>query len=117
MLGGKTAVRYKFWVEHNDALVFGVGRFRLLQDIDRLGSISKAAETNHMSYRAAWGKIRATEERWGVKLVLTTVGGSTGGGAELTDEARGLLERYEGFAAEAESAVEGKFEKFFADLR
>jgi len=83
----------KIWLEKNGA-IFGDGLFDLLSNVDSLGSISQAAKVLGMSYRAAWGKIKITEKRWGVPLVITQVGGEMGGGARLTVQASELLKRY-----------------------
>jgi N-terminal domain of molybdenum-binding protein len=50
-------------------MVFGYGRVLLLNKIEELGSLRKAASCMGMSYQAAWKKLRATEEALGVKLV------------------------------------------------
>lgn len=108
-----TRARCKIWVEHDDALVFGSGRYKLLQAIDETGSINEAATQVRISYRAAWGKIKATEERWGVKLLERHVGGKGGGGATLTDDARELMTRYIEFERQARAAVDEQFQKVF----
>ena len=47
-----------------------------------------------MSYRGVWGKIKATEERFGERLLVKSVGGLTGGGSQLTPQAIALVEAY-----------------------
>jgi tungstate transport system substrate-binding protein len=74
----------------------------LLQKIDEAGSINRAAGDLKMSYRYGWGLIKTAEERLGAPLLTKRVGGATGGGASLTEEARRLLERYRQFRAEVE---------------
>lgn len=87
--GGLNA-KHKLWLEKNGA-IFGDGLYNLLSSISGLGSISQAARVMGMSYRAAWGKIRETEKKWGIPLVVARVGGETGGWAKLTPEAEELL--------------------------
>ena len=59
-------VRSKFWiVDEQGRPLFGQGRRIILEKIEELGSIKAAAEELKMSYRAVWGKIKATEERMG----------------------------------------------------
>jgi len=108
-----TRARCKLWVEHDSALVFGSGRYMLLQAIEETGSINEAATRVRISYRAAWGKIKATEERWGVKLLDRHVGGKGGGGATLTDDAREMMERYAEFEKRARAAVDEQFQQVF----
>ena len=100
----------KVWLEKEGA-VFGEGLYRLLLGIDRAGSIAAAAMEMGMSYRAAWGKIRAAEKRWRISLVITRVGGEAGGGARLTGEARMLVERFRELQHETESLVKHFYSK------
>ncbi|MBW2092926.1 MAG: LysR family transcriptional regulator, partial [Deltaproteobacteria bacterium] len=65
-------IKSKFWIEDDKGRpVFGQGRRIILEKIDESGSIRAAAIDLKMSYRAVWGKIRAAEERLGIKLVET----------------------------------------------
>ncbi|MFZ5648255.1 MAG: winged helix-turn-helix domain-containing protein [Bacillota bacterium] len=91
----------KIWFE-KDGEVFGEGLYNLLLLIESTGSISGAASQMEMSYRAAWGKIRAAEKRWGIRLVNARVGGETGGGSKLTGEAAELVKRFGKFREEAD---------------
>lgn len=101
----------KVWLEKEGA-VFGEGLYRLLLGIDRAGSIAAAAMEMGMSYRAAWGKIKAAEKKWDIHLVTTRVGGEAGGGAILTGEARMLLERFRELQQETENMVKHFDSKF-----
>ena len=64
-------------------MAFAEGRRMLLEAVDRLGSLNAAAKELGMSYRAAWGKIKATEKALGLKLLDVTTGGKGGGGAKV----------------------------------
>ncbi|WP_258360769.1 winged helix-turn-helix domain-containing protein [Moorella sulfitireducens] len=105
-------VRYKFWLEDREH-VFGEGLFELLQEIEQRGSLSEAARSLHMSYRQAWGQVKKAESRLGQKLLLTRVGGETGGGAELTPAGKWFLQRFQLFKHEAGAAVEAAFQRYF----
>lgn len=87
-------VRSKVWIEAGGRLIFSDGRMALLDAIERLGSINKAARSLGMSYRGAWGKLRATEAHLGVRLLRRRIGGRGGGGATLTDEAREIMGKF-----------------------
>lgn len=77
----------------------GPGRFErlctLLAQVAQAGSLRRATEALGLSYRYAWGLIRSAEGRIGSPLLITKVGGASGGGAELTDTARDLLYRHQ----------------------
>ena len=71
MAGGESffRIRSKIWVEDADGLVvFGLGRYRILEAVQRLGSLQAAAQELKMSYRAIWARVSATEKRTGETL-------------------------------------------------
>lgn len=76
----------------------GSGRFErlctLLAEVEQQGSLRRATERLQLSYRYAWGLIRKAEERIGAPLLISKVGGASGGGAELTTAAQDLLRRH-----------------------
>ena len=71
-------------------VVFGLGRYRILNLIRRLGSMHAAAKQLQMSYRAVWMRIRASEERIGKPLVVRE-----GKGSKLTPFAENLVKQFE----------------------
>ena len=64
-------IRYKIWLERNEKTIFGRGREELLRSIDELHSLYATAKKLNMSYRAAWGRLKASEARLGVKLTYS----------------------------------------------
>ena len=81
----KFQVRSKVWVQDAEGnVVFGLGRLRILEAIERHGSLRAAALELNMGYRAIWARIRATEERLGVSILEKKQGGRSGGGSCLT---------------------------------
>jgi len=70
------------------------GGLKMLEAIERQGSIQAAAKELKMSYRALWGRITATENRMGRQLLTRNIGGASGGGSQLTSFAKILLENY-----------------------
>ena len=88
-------IRSKIWIEDDSGkVVFGLGRFKIFEAIQRSGSIQAAANELKMSYRAVWGRIKATEERLGKQMLIRNVGGASGGGSMLTPFAQMLVEQY-----------------------
>jgi len=67
-------------------------RMDVLRHIQDCGSISEAARRVGISYKAAWQALDTLSNLAGVELVLRSVGGKGGGGAQLTADALLLLE-------------------------
>ncbi len=67
-------------------------RIDLLQRIDQLGSISKAARSAGVSYKAAWQAIETLSNLAGTPMLEKVVGGAAGGGAKLTPAGKSVLE-------------------------
>jgi len=100
-------VRSKIWLEDSSGKVaFGLGRFRILESIDRFGSMNRAASELSMSYRAVWGRIRESEDRIGRKLVVRR-----GSGSVLTDFGRDLMKRFEDLNARLQEEADMMFAK------
>lgn len=91
----KLAVKSKIWIEDEEGnVVFGAGRLRIMNAVEEHGSILGAAKALGMSYRAVWGKIKATEERLGQPILQKQTGGVHGGGSTLTPFGRTLIKRF-----------------------
>jgi molybdate transport system regulatory protein len=88
----KPEIRLNLWIETTEGQLFGMGRAQLLDKIEECGSLRKAAEEMCMSYRAAWGKIKRTEEILGFNLIEKERGNKTG--YRLTEAARTLKKSY-----------------------
>ena len=106
-------IKSKLWIEIEGEPVFGRGRRFLLEAIDKHGSLNQAAKEISISYRKAWGYIKAMEERLGVSLVERQAGGKNGGGAALTEEAREFLRKYEALENGIKEIVDEKFKRIF----
>ena len=65
----------------------------LLEEIERCGSINRAAKAAGLSYRAAWEKIEALNNLAEQSLVVRVCGGPGGGGTILTQAGRQFLDR------------------------
>jgi molybdate transport system regulatory protein len=108
-------IRSKVWIEDNEGnVIFGLGRLKMLETIQRLGSIQAAAKELKMSYRAIWGRIKATEDRLGEQLLVRNIGGSSGGGSELTLFARMLMEQFRQIHKLTVSESDKLFENIFS---
>lgn len=106
-------IKSKLWLEADGRPVFGRGRRFLLEAIDKSGSINQAAKKINISYRKAWGYIKAMEERLGIKLIDRQIGGRSGGGATITEDARRFLKQYEALEKGIQELVDERFNKIF----
>ena len=104
--------RFKLWLSSDDAEgVFGDGKWRLLQQIEREGSLREAANALGMSYRKAWGDLKKSEECLGMKFIEKRRGGAGGGETLLTETGRMWLGAYGRLRTKVEKVVLAEFEK------
>ncbi|NTW36964.1 MAG: LysR family transcriptional regulator [Syntrophobacteraceae bacterium] len=112
----KLTVKSKIWIEdENGDVVFGSGRLHILSAVEEHGSILAAAKALGMSYRAVWGKIKATEDRLGQPILTRRTGGVHGGGSELTPFARALIERFRHLDTLIRTTSDTLFQGLFMD--
>jgi molybdate transport system regulatory protein len=90
----------------------GPGKIRLLEAVAATGSISAAGRSMNMSYRRAWLLIDELNHLFKHPVVRTRLGGTTGGGAELTAFGKRLVRHYRDMESEAQSAVRGHLAAF-----
>jgi molybdate transport system regulatory protein len=82
------------WIFIDDTKFFGPGRVQLLENIERTGSIVKAAQEMEMSYKKAWDMVVALNTLGKSPYVITHKGGQKGGGAELTEAGKQVIAAY-----------------------
>lgn len=108
------SVRSKLWiVDDSGEVIFGLGRLKILEAVQRNGSIHAAAKELKMSYRGVWARIKATEERLGRTLLITSIGGASGGGSKLTPFALELMDQFRKAQAELNRHADDIFKKTF----
>ncbi len=92
---------YKFagriWIEGKNGAFLGSGRVKLLEMIQRRGSITEAARSMEMSYRHAWELVESMNSQSREPLVEKVTGGKGGGGARLTEAGEKALKMYRKF--------------------
>jgi molybdate transport system regulatory protein len=103
----------KLAILEDNRFVFGDAEMRLLEAIGREGTLKEGAATLGLSYRVAWGKLRALEAAVGALLVERRVGGRGGGSSRLTDSGRKLVEQYGAFRASVGAFALDEFERCF----
>ena len=105
--------KIKVWVAFTEDLKFGDGRARLLELIEKRGSLQQAAKEFEMSYRNAWGYLGQLERAAGFRFVQRAPGGGPHGGMRLTPEAKRFLARYRRFRDGLDRSVKDNFERAF----
>ena len=77
-------------VDEDNNIIMGEGRKEIFENIERTGSLNKTAKIMKMSYKAVWGKVKATEKSLNIRLVDT----DRTMGSKLTKEGKELLRKY-----------------------
>lgn len=95
---------------------FGPGVARLLEQIERTGSVRLACEQVGMSYSKGWKILGNAERELGYAIVIRKQGGKNGGAASLTPAGQQLLERYNAYERECREAVGHIFNRYFSDF-
>lgn len=84
----------RIWMTVGDSTFGGTDRVALLAKIADCGSITQAAKTIGMSYKAAWDAVDAMNNLAGEPLVERLSGGKGGGGTRLTQRGVQLVENF-----------------------
>lgn len=95
-------IKYKIWIEKNGKVVFGKGRDNILLAVEEGRSLNAAAKKLEMSYRAAWGRLKASQDRLGIKLVEIDVDNK---GMQLTGRAKAIINRFEKLEKDVEALL------------
>ncbi|MDD3529147.1 MAG: LysR family transcriptional regulator, partial [Gallionellaceae bacterium] len=80
----------RIYLDTDEGTLLAGQRVRLLEVIERLGSIQKAARELNLSYKAAWDAVNSMNNLCDQPLVLREVGGRRGGGSQLTEHGRNM---------------------------
>lgn len=104
-------IRSKIWIaDQDEQIVFGLGRYRILESVHRLGSLQAAAQELKMSYRAVWCRIKATEKRLQCDLLVRSNSGST-----LTPFALKLIKQFRRLQAVIQTESDAMFKELMED--
>lgn len=84
-------LRSRQWiVDDKDNIIIGEGRRKILETIEKTGSINQTAKIMKMSYKGVWSKIKVSEGYLKTRIVDT----DRKWGSRLTQEGKDLLEKY-----------------------
>src|SRR6266436_3462702 len=92
-------------VDLGSGRALGPGKIRLLEAIDRTGSISQAGRSLGMSYRRAWLLVDDMNNCFREPVIEAQPGGPNGGGAILTPLGKKVVDRYRAIETDALAAT------------
>src|SRR4051812_8656129 len=93
-------------VETRAGALLGGARIRLLEAVEKFGSISKAAQRIPMSYKAAWDALDDLNNLADFPVIERNIGGAGGGGTKLTDYGRKLVAMFRAVEDEYQAAMD-----------
>lgn len=96
------------WITAGEQSIGGHGRIQLLAKIAELGSISQAAKSMKMSYKAAWDAVNHMNNLAGEPLLHRTTGGKGGGSTVLTKRGTQLINNF--------ARIEDAHQRFIREL-
>jgi len=82
------------WFQRADLKFLGGERIALLEKIDELGSITRAAKAVGISYKTAWDTVNMINNLAEKPLVDRLTGGKGGGGTSLTAEGKKIIHQF-----------------------
>ena len=88
-----------------------------MEEIERSGSISKAARKLGLSYRRAWTLVDTMNKSFESYLVRGSAGGKKGGGASLTPLGTKMAKAYRTMETKAEKAIQGNWKTIKRSLK
>lgn len=88
-------IKSRIWIESEDNVLLGEGRVQLLKAIEKAGSLSKAAKNLNISYKKAWQLLDSVNKSAERPVTITSIGGKGGGGAELTEYGKSLVNAFD----------------------
>ena len=97
----KFTCRPRIRIKAGKDIALGPGKVDLLEAIERTGSISAGARELGLSYRRAWDLVDTMNHCFKHPLVARVKGGKGGGGAQLTDVGRNMLDLFRTMEAKA----------------
>ncbi|NPA14718.1 MAG: LysR family transcriptional regulator [Aquificae bacterium] len=99
-------IQYKVWLEKDGEPILSLGKYLLLKEIEKTGSIKRAAENLNLPYKKAHSYVKLIEQRLGKPIFQR----HRGKGTSLTKEGKKLLETY-GRILEKFEALKRELEK------
>jgi molybdate transport system regulatory protein len=103
-------------IDFDEDRALGPGKIKLLELIDKHGSISEAGRQMGMSYRRAWVLVDNLNRSFRAPVVASQTGGQHGGGASLTQFGHVVVQHYRAVETAAQKASSAHIEALTAAL-
>ena len=100
----------RIWISKNGEPFLGHGRILLLENIDREGSINRAAKALGMSYKRAWQMVSAMNRLADGPLLECNSGGAGGGGSLLTEKGKKMVTEFRRIDKKCRTVLENELE-------
>lgn len=94
----------------------GIGVIWLLEEIERAGSLRKAAMNLGISYTKSYAMLSKAEENLAFPLIERRKGGASHEGAALTQKAKEFIKLYWAFQSRAKEKVVREYDDFKKSL-
>jgi molybdate transport system regulatory protein len=108
-ISSRASANLKGWLSWDGAFFVGPRYIRLLEGVEREGSIRLACRGTGMSYRTCLNRVRQMERILGKAVLETRRGGAQRGGAMLTPAGREVVRVYRQWRVEVERASQRAF--------
>jgi molybdate transport system regulatory protein len=96
----------QLWFNRAEHKFLGGDRIHLLEKIDQLGSITKAAKAVGISYKTAWDAVNTINNLAEKPLVERLTGGKGGGGTSLTAEGKQIISQFNSIQEELRKVLD-----------
>jgi molybdate transport system regulatory protein len=107
----------RFRILRGHDIAIGPGKAELLEHLRQTGSIAEAAKRMNMSYMRAWLLIKTMNQCYKQPLIQTLRGGAAGGGTEVTETGRKVLQIYRQMEKKCFQATKPSWEQMQKLLR
>ncbi|OFX28648.1 MAG: hypothetical protein A2033_06235 [Bacteroidetes bacterium GWA2_31_9] len=106
-------LNYKIWLSYRDETILDEYLLKLLEAIDKSGSLMTASKELKISYRKAWGDLKKAEKTLGITFTDKVRGGKSGGKSILTEEGKNIINAYNELKNEFDVSLSKVTKKFF----
>ena len=111
------SLKLKIYLEDSHDKFMGIGVLWLLRKMEENMSLRAAAGELGISYSKAFRMIENLENALGMKVLDRKKGGSSRGGASVTEFGRAFIALYDDFQRECKELIRPRYDRFCSDLR